>query len=63
MEYQGVIPPKGDLNADNRKDIFDLLALLRVLSKRESSWEADINYDGKVDIFDLLAILRELAGR
>ncbi|MFH1068797.1 MAG: pectate lyase precursor [Candidatus Glassbacteria bacterium] len=60
VEYRGILPPKGDLNGDRRQNIFDLLSLLGMLTKKQRSWEADINWDRKVDIFDLLALLREL---
>lgn len=54
-------PPKGDLDGNGRRDIFDLLALLRKLTgSAGQDWEADLNYDGRVDIFDLLEMLRQI---
>lgn len=53
----------GDLDGNNKIDIFDLLFLLRVLGGTEpASALSDVNGDGKTDIFDLLALLRILAG-
>lgn len=54
----------GDLNG--RLDIFDLLAMLRVLGRTETPspeqfFAMDIDKNGKIDIFDLLALLRLLA--
>ncbi len=55
-----------DVNADGRKDVFDLLLLLRVLSGAEHdsaiTGKADVNSDGRVDVFDLLALLKALSG-
>ena len=58
------IPPTapGDLDADGRVDIFDLLRLLKALSSRETTRAMDLDGDGNVDIFDLLRLLRLLAG-
>ena len=50
----------GDLNADNKVDIFDLLALLKVLSGQATGQDSDLNSDGKTDIFDLLDLLKKL---
>lgn len=53
----------GDIDGNDKIDIFDLLALLRVLGgSQPASFVSDVNSDGKTDIFDLLALLRLLAG-
>ncbi len=55
----------GDANADGKRDIFDILALLKVIGK--SNYYPgrldpnDVNQDGKVNIFDLLELLKLLA--
>ncbi|MCE5272064.1 DNRLRE domain-containing protein [bacterium] len=54
--------PSGDLNRDNRLDIFDLLGMLKLLSgSAGQDPAADLNADGKVDVFDLLRMLKLLA--
>ena len=57
--------PDYDLTADGRTNVFDLLALLRVLTSGvpagEDSSRYDLTGDSKVDIFDLLALLRKLS--
>ncbi|MCE5272251.1 dockerin type I domain-containing protein, partial [bacterium] len=57
-------PPAGDVNADGRRDVFDLLALLRLLSGAEPDPDrrGDLNSDGRMDVFDLLALLKALSG-
>ena len=60
IEHRGNLPPKGDLDSNGKTNIFDLLGILKALSRGETSWEADLNYDGKVNIFDLLEMLRAL---
>ena len=56
----------GDVNLDERLDIFDLLGLLKVLGGTETDPDylkrSDITGDGKTDIFDLLALLKLLSG-
>lgn len=56
----------GDVNLDERLDIFDLLGLLKVLGGTETDPDylkrSDITGDGKTDIFDLLALLKLLIG-
>ncbi len=52
----------GDLDANGRVDIFDLLALLKVLGGTSDTGSADVNGDGTTDIFDLLALLKALRG-
>ncbi|MEK6860661.1 MAG: dockerin type I domain-containing protein [Nanoarchaeota archaeon] len=47
---------KGDLDSNGKVDVFDLLAILKVLGGATNS-KADINSDGKTDIIDLLALL------
>jgi rhodanese-related sulfurtransferase len=54
-----VVP--GDVDRNGKRDIFDLLELLRNLTSASPSKKADVNSDGKVDIFDLLALLRLLS--
>jgi len=60
---------RGDIREDGRIDIFDLLALLKVLSSGEFESDrqrivanVDKSEDGRVNIFDLLALLQVLAG-
>ena len=49
----------GDLDGNGRVDIFDLLALLKVIAgKVEPTDCADVNLDGRTDIFDLLQLLK-----
>ncbi len=51
----------GDINADGKMDIYDLLELLRALG---NAWlqtgRMDLNADSKTDVFDLLLLLRML---
>ena len=51
----------GDANSDGKRDIFDLLALLKVIGDSDyvlgRSDPNDVNEDGKVNIFDLLELL------
>ena len=62
---QEVIQPEpsveGDVDGNDKVDIFDLLQLLKVLSGKSESPFADVNRDGKTDIFDLLALLKLLS--
>ena len=54
---------KGDVSGNGKVDIFDVLDLLKVISKKGTAvGDADVNADGKVDIFDLLALLTVLKG-
>jgi hypothetical protein len=60
---------RGDLNEDGKVDIFDLLALLKVLGsgsqptgRQQVIANVDQSADGTVNIFDLLALLRVLSG-
>ncbi len=54
--------PSGDLNADGKVDVFDLLALLKQLGNPGSGYRSgDLDSNGKVDVFDLLALLKKLA--
>jgi len=58
---------RGDINEDNKVDIFDLLELLKMLSNPAGKPEkvikiADVNASGSVDIFDLLGLLKILSG-
>ncbi len=48
---------RSDLDGNSRTDIFDLLELLRSMSRGEG---ADVNNDGRRDIFDLLKLLEVL---
>ncbi|MBW7997955.1 MAG: hypothetical protein FVQ81_15575 [Candidatus Glassbacteria bacterium] len=54
----------GDVNKDEKIDIFDVLELLGVISDKNyfpaRLDPADVNVDGRVDIFDLLELLRLL---
>ena len=55
---------KGDVSGDGNVNIFDLLALIKVLSGRGTAeGAADVNGDGKTNIFDLLELIRTLAGK
>ncbi len=51
----------GDANADGKRDIFDVLSLLKVLGDKDyvlgRSDPNDVNADGKVNIFDILELL------
>ncbi|HLA40528.1 MAG TPA: dockerin type I repeat-containing protein, partial [Candidatus Glassbacteria bacterium] len=54
----------GDVNEDDRVDVFDLLALLQQIGgKAEKTRYADVDDNGRVDIFDLLGLLKLIAGR
>ena len=59
---------RGDINEDGQVNIFDLLALLKVLGGEQQTERqrqiANVNAseDGKVDIFDLLSLLKVLGG-
>ena len=57
---------QGDVNADGKANIFDLLGLLKVLAGIENDADyvqrSDITGDGKANIFDLLELLKLLAG-
>jgi len=53
----------GDVNADDRVDVFDLLALLKQLAGRDAKNEyGDVDGNGRVDIFDLLRLLKLMIG-
>ncbi len=55
---------EADLNGDEKTDIFDLLALLKVISgSGANSGTGDINKDGKINIFDLLSLLESLGAK
>ncbi|HUU28688.1 MAG TPA: beta-galactosidase [archaeon] len=62
-----VYPPRpfrGDVNENGTLDIFDLLALFKVLSGvADVTPASDINDDGKTDISDLFEFIGILAGR
>ena len=52
----------GDINGDGRRNIFDLLSLLTVISGESSySPAADLDGNAKADIFDLLVMLKLLS--
>jgi len=58
LEYTG---RPGDVDGNTNINIFDLLALLKVIGgKAQPSAFTDVNIDGKTDIFDLLALLKLL---
>jgi len=60
---------RGDVNEDGVLNVFDLLALLRVIShgpvsdRQREIANVDSSTDGRVTIFDLLAFLRVLSGK
>ncbi len=58
LEGASVLP--GDVNANGKVNIFDLLALLRELQGRDTYPNSDVNNDGRVNIHDLIALLRIL---
>ena len=51
----------GDVNMDEKRDIFDVLKLLGYIARKDYapalSDPADVDENGKIDIFDLLALL------
>jgi phage shock protein E len=59
----GITALAGDVDSSGRVDIFDLLALLKVLSQKASTIKADIDFNGKINIFDLLELLKILSGK
>lgn len=63
LVFNPVLAGDGDLNG--RVDIFDVLAVLKVISGREepsaSEFAAmDLDFDGRISIFDLLEVLKLL---
>lgn len=56
------IMTKGDLNYDNRVDIFDLITLVDFIGTGEpvslNPYLADINGDGQVTYFDMIALIK-----
>ncbi len=56
-----------DLDVNGKTDVFDLLALLKALSRGVPAGDDparfDLNEDGKLNVFDLLDILRRLKKR
>ncbi len=60
--YTATVSGSGDLDGNGKTDVFDLLAILKVLGGSSSpSQGSDLNNDGKTDVFDLLALLKKLA--
>lgn len=58
----------GDVNQDNSVDIFDMVALRRMLiqgytGQNGSKYNADVNLDGKVNIADLVLLQNFLLGK
>jgi len=52
----------GDLDGNDRVDIFDLLGMLKMLGgSTTASGFADLDSNGKVDVFDLLQMLKRLS--
>jgi len=52
----------GDLDGNDRVDIFDLLGMLKMLGgSTAASGFADLDSNGKVDVFDLLQMLKRLS--
>ncbi|HLA38717.1 MAG TPA: dockerin type I domain-containing protein, partial [Candidatus Glassbacteria bacterium] len=48
----------GDVDSNDRTDVFDLLAMLRVISHQVEPTDcSDLNRDGRTDIFDLITLL------
>jgi len=66
VDEEGIIcGNKGDLNNDNKVDIFDLLKLLKALSdivdyNENENRCADLKVDEKIDVFDLIEMLKLL---
>ncbi|MBW7996569.1 MAG: S8 family serine peptidase [Candidatus Glassbacteria bacterium] len=63
LVFRPVLAGDGDLNG--KVDIFDLLAMLKVISGRQSPTDSerlamDLDINGKVNIFDLLELLKLL---
>ncbi len=60
--------PAGDLDENGRVEIFDLLAMLRLLSgnppteRQRRLADLERSPEGRIDIFDLLVMLRVLSG-
>ena len=51
----------GDIDANGKTNVFDMLDLLKILKAPASATEqSDTNNDGKTDIFDLLCLLNLL---
>jgi hypothetical protein len=49
----------GDLDSNGRRDIFDLLELLKIVSHRnEPTLCSDLDGSGRTDIFDLIELLK-----
>ncbi len=55
------LPPKGDVDGDGDRDIFDIVRLMLALrtGSGDVSWEADVDYNGTLNFNDLLALIRE----
>lgn len=49
---------EGDLNQDNKVDIFDLVTVAKDFGKKETGLAADLDKNGVVDIFDLVVVGR-----
>ncbi|MFH1071759.1 MAG: SUMF1/EgtB/PvdO family nonheme iron enzyme [Candidatus Glassbacteria bacterium] len=56
-----VASTKGDVDGNSSINIFDLLALLKIISSRApTNANSDLNSNGRTDIFDLLELLKVL---
>lgn len=49
---------EGDLNNDNKVDIFDLVTVARDFGKKDDGFAGDADRDGDVDIFDLVIVAK-----
>lgn len=54
IETKGIIPARGDINEDGKRNVWDLFALLGKWLSRSHSWSADLDIDGRITFRDIL---------
>ncbi len=59
----GVMQIFGDLNWDEKTDVFDLITLRKAILNNEYHLEYDVNDDGEVGIADLISLQNFILGR
>ncbi|MCQ2460194.1 MAG: dockerin type I repeat-containing protein, partial [Ruminococcus sp.] len=59
----GVMQIFGDLNWDEKTDVFDLITLRKAILNNEYRLEYDVNDDGEVGIADLISLQNFILGR